>query len=102
MLADHEYITTEKTQSQVHLTIEKVQGNLPQCSHTKESRVKKRLTDTQGISSGHKPVQGKGETFFRFSDPEEAARLVLEEQRDHLLTKAKCVILKQECKVDTL
>ena len=34
---DHEFITlTEKTQCQVHLTSEKVQGNLPQCSHTRE------------------------------------------------------------------
>ena len=39
---DHEFITLfEKTQCPVHLTSEKVQGNLPQCSHTKESRVKK-------------------------------------------------------------
>ena len=30
------------------------------------------------------------------------ARLVLEEQRDHLLAEAKSEILKQECKVDTL
>ena len=39
---DHEFITTsDKTQCQVHLTSEKVHGNRPQCSHTKESRVKK-------------------------------------------------------------
>ena len=39
---DHEFITpSEKTQCQVHLTSEKVQGELPQCSRTKESRVKK-------------------------------------------------------------
>ena len=39
---DHEFITpSEKTQCQVHLTSETVQGNLPQCSHTKESRVKR-------------------------------------------------------------
>ena len=30
------------------------------------------------------------------------ARLVLEEQRDHLLAEAKSEILKQECKKDTL
>ena len=47
-------------------------------------------------------VQGKDESLFRFSDPEEAARLVLEEQRDYLLAEAKSEILKQECKVDTL
>ena len=40
--------------------------------------------------------------MFRFSDPEEAPRLVLEEQRDHLLAEAKSEILEQECKVDLL
>ena len=44
----------------------------------------------------------KNETLFRFSAPEEAARQVLEEQRDHLLAETKSEILKQECKVDTL
>ena len=47
----------------------------------------------------YQPVQGKDETLFRFSDPEEAARLVLEEQRDHLLAEAESEILKQECEV---
>ena len=45
---------------------------------------------------------GKGESLFRFSDLEEAARTVLEEQRDHQLAEAKSEILKQECKVNTL
>ena len=71
-----------------HLTSENVQGNLP--------------PHREGISSGHQPAQGKDETFFRFSDPEEPARFVLEEQRDHLIAEAKSEILKQECKVDTL
>ena len=89
MPIDHEFITpSEKTQCQVHLTSEKVQGNLPQCSRTEESRVKT-LSDKEGLSSGHQPVQGKDETLFRFFDPEEAARLVLEEQRDHLLAEGK-------------
>ena len=39
--------------------------------------------------------------FFKFSDPEEAAITVLEEQRDHLLVQSKSEILKQECKIDT-
>ena len=55
-----------------------------------------------GISSKHQPVRREGETFFRFSDPEEAARTVLEEHRDHPLAETKSEILKQECKVDTL
>ena len=41
-------------------------------------------------------------SLFRFSDPEEAARTVLEEQRDHQLAEAKSEILKQMCKVDAL
>ena len=98
---DHEFITlSEKNQCPVHLTFEKVQGSLPQCSHKKESRVKTHFPDRDDISSGHETVQGKGETFFRFSHPEEATRLVFEEQRDHLLAEAKSEILKQECKVD--
>ena len=67
----------------------------------KESRVKTPFP-TDGISSGHQRVQGKCESFFRFSDREEAATTVLEEQRDHQLAEAKSEILKQECKVDTL
>ena len=70
-------------------------------SHKRKSS-QETFSDRDGISSGHQPVQGKIETFFRFSDPEEAARLVLEEQRDHLLAEAKSEILKQECTVDTL
>ena len=56
------------------------------------------FSDREGVSSGH---QGEGETFFRFYDPEEAARTVPEAQRDHLLAEAKSKILKQDCKVDT-
>ena len=70
-------------------------------SHKRKSS-QETLSDRKGISSGHQPVQGKDETLFRFSDPEEASRLVLEEPRDHLLTVAKSEILKQECRVDTL
>ena len=70
-------------------------------SHRRKSSQETR-SDREGISSGRQPVQGKGETFFRFSDLEEASRLVLEEQREHLLAEAHSEILKQECKVDTL
>ena len=72
----------------------------PVFSHKRTSS-QETLSNREGISSGHQPVQGKDETLFRFSDPEEAARLVLE-QRDHLLADAKSEILKQECKVDSL
>ena len=58
--------------------------------------------DREGISSGHQTVQGKGETFVRFSCPEETVSVALEQQRDHQLAEAKSEILKQECKVDTV
>ena len=49
----HEFITpAEKTQCQAHLTSEKVQGNLPQCSHTQESRVKN-LAPTETVFPWH-------------------------------------------------
>ena len=65
-----------------------------------QKRVESRHTFREGISSGHQTVQGKGETLFRFSDREEAARTTLDDQRDRLLAEAKSEILKQECKVD--
>ena len=68
-------------------------------SHTRKSS-QEILSDREGTSSGYQPVQGKGETFFRFSDPEEAARIVLEEHRNHLLAEAKSEILRQECIVN--
>ena len=70
-------------------------------SHKQQSS-QETLSDRESISSGHQPVQGRDETFFGLSQLEEAARSVLEEQRDHLLAEAKSEILKQECKVDTL
>ena len=102
MQTDHEFITvSEKTQCPVHLTSEKVQETFRNVFTQK--KVESRNTFRQrSISSGRQPVQGKGETFFRFSGQEEAARTALEGQRDHLLADAKSEILKQECKVDTL
>ena len=70
-------------------------------SHTRKSS-QDTFSDRDCISPGHQTVQGKGESFFRFSDPEEAARTVLEEKRVHQLAEAKSEILKQECKVDFL
>ena len=41
-------------------------------SHKRKSS-QETLSDREGISSGHQPVQRKDETFIRFSDPEKAA-----------------------------
>ena len=64
-------------------------------SHKRKSS-QETLSDREGVSSGRQPVQVKDETLFRFSGPEEAARLVLEEQRGHQLAEAKSEILRQE------
>ena len=42
-------------------------------SHKRKSS-QETLSDRDGNSSGHQPVQGKDDTLFRFSEPEEAAR----------------------------
>ena len=36
------------------------------------------FSDRNGISEGHQTNQGKGVSFFKFSEPEEASRTVLE------------------------
>ena len=93
-LGKNEFTTlSEKTQCPVHLMSEKVQGNLSQCFHTNENRVKKEFPT-------EKHFLRTSTIFCRFSDLDEAARTVLEEQRYHLFQEAKSEILKQECKVD--
>ena len=62
---DHEFITpSEKTQCQVHLTSEKVQGNLPQSSHTKESRVKKHFLTEKAFPQDIKQLKGKTKLYL--------------------------------------
>ena len=60
-------------------------------SHKRKSS-QETLSDREGVSSGNQPVQRKDETFFRFSDPQEVARLVREAQRDHLLAEARQIL----------
>ena len=65
MPTDPELITASgKTQCQVHLA-----------SRTEESRVKT-LSDKEGLSLGHQPVQGKDETLFSFFDPEAKSEIL--------------------------
>ena len=103
MPTDHEFITrSENSQCPRSSDFRESAGKLVAVfSHQRKSS-QDTFFDRDGISSGHQTVQGKGESFFRFSDLEEAARTFLEEQRDHHLTEVKSEILKQECKVDTL
>ena len=97
--------TTGSLREKIRLTPPLLSSSSPSThlllSHKRKSS-QDTFSDRDGTSSGRRPFQGKDESLFRFSDPEEAARLVLEEQRDYLLAEAKSEILKQECKVDTL
>ena len=89
VLTDHKFITHfEKTVSSSSHFRESAGKPAAVFSHKRKSS-QETLSDRESISSGHRPLQGKGETFVRFSDPEEAARCVLEEQRDHPLAEAK-------------
>ena len=100
VLTDHESITLYgKTQCPVHLTFVKVETC--RIVLTQKSG-QDTISHKEGVSSGHQTVQGKGDTFVTFSNPEDAARLVLEEQRDHQLAEPKSELLKQECEVDVL
>ena len=71
----------EKIQCPVHLTHKKNAGNSAALLSLKRKSSQGTLSNREGISSGHQPVQRKGEIFFRFSDPEKAGRLVLEEKK---------------------
>ena len=100
VLTDHDFITvSEKTQCQVHLTSEKVQGNLPQCFQTKRKSSQETLSDREGLSSGRQPVQGKGETFFRFCNRKKLRDLFLKNkeiicsQKQNLKSSSKNVKL---------
>ena len=59
-------------------------------------------SDRDGIPLAHRAVQGENETLSRVSESENDARLVLEEQRDQLLSEARSEVLKQECRADFL
>ena len=56
-------------------------------SHTRKSSQESH-SDRESISSGHQPLQGKDETFFKFSD--------------HMLAEAKSEVRKQGCRADIL
>ena len=101
MQTDHEFITpTEKTLCQVHLVSEQVRGDLQLCSHTKESRVKN-LAPTETVFPWH--IEHFKEKMNHCPDSvnrKMTRRLILEEQKDHLLSEARSEVLKQECRAD--
>ena len=57
-------------------------------SHYRKSRPET-LSDRESLSSRRQPVLKEDEALPRLSESENAARLALEEQKDHLLAEAK-------------
>ena len=58
------------------------------------------FSDSESISSRHQTVQSKGESFFRFSHPEEAVRLAREQQRDNKLAEEKSENLPRSARIE--
>ena len=101
---DHEFVTpSEKTLCQVHLTSEKVQGNMPQWSQTKESRVKKHFPTEKAFPQDINQFKEKTKFY--------SGSRILKKLRDEFLKNKDIIsstrrstnlkILKQQCKVDT-
>ena len=96
MLTDQEFITLqEKTQCQVHLIFERALGNLKEFESSNSMRLRR-------CSSEHQQVLGNNEPLFRFSNPENSTKSVLEEHKDYILTEAKSEVGKQECRAHFL
>ena len=66
-------------------------------SHKRKSSQESRC-DRDGIPLAHRAVQGEYEVLSRLSE----TRLILGEQRDHLLAEARSEVLQQECRADFL
>ena len=104
MPTDHEFIAPSEIKYSVPSSSQfrESVGKLAAVFSHKRKSSQETLSDRDDLSLEHQQVQGKDEILFRFFDPQEAARFVLEEHRDHPLAEAKSEILKQECKVDSL
>ena len=70
-------------------------------SHKRKSNQESH-SEREGISLAHRAVRGENEAPCKLPESENAARLALEEQSDHLLAEAKSEVLKQECRADFL
>ena len=70
-------------------------------SHKRKSNQESHF-DRRNISLAHRAVRGESEALSKLSESENAARLALEEQRDHLLAEAKSEVFRQECRADFL
>ena len=90
----------ERTLCQTRQGSSQALRDLVPCLYTKESRVKS-LTPIEKFNPWHiEPVQVESETSSRHSEADKDMRLVLEEQRNQLLSEAKSELLKQECRAE--
>ena len=106
MLVSPLYLTGERSKCRPNTSLSLLQRNLSvkfislprkrrETFSLKKSRVKKHFPTKKAFPQDINSSR-KRRNPIRFSDLEDAARLVLEEQRYHLLAEAKSEILKQE------
>ena len=60
------------------------------------------FSDGEDFPLRHQQVFGSNEPFFRFSNPVNAAKSLLDGNRDHLLAEARSELMKQEYKLESL
>ena len=60
------------------------------------------FSDREDFPFRHQQVFGSNEPFFRFSNPANVAKSLLDGNRDHLLAEAGSELMKQEYKVASL
>ena len=60
------------------------------------------FSDREDFSLRHQQVFGNNKLFFRFSNPANVAKSLLDGNRDDLLAEARSELMKQELKVDSL
>ena len=60
------------------------------------------FSDREDFPLRHQQVFGSNEPFFRFSNPVNAAKSLLDGNRDHLLAEARSELMKQEFQVESL
>ena len=59
-------------------------------------------SDGEDFPLRHQQVCGSNESFFRFYNPANVARSLLDGNRDHLLAEARSELMKQEHKVESI
>ena len=109
MQTHHEFITlTDKIPCKVHHFSDRVRGNLHWSSHTKESQAESFIPTQREFFGERQQVQGlleiranqaaRGEqgALSKLSEAEYHTRILLDEQRNQILSEVKFEILLQE------